>query len=86
MKRRAGKHLTVVSDKRHEGMCAGLLSLALSWPSIARLVIRDLAPGDFRETDRPIFEALKETFGRGGAIDSAAIAERAGWGAVSAPV
>jgi replicative DNA helicase len=84
VKQRPKKHLTVVRDRRHEGICADLLLLALSWPSIAMLVIRDLAPGDFREADRPIFEALKETFERSGEINSASIADRTGWGPLSA--
>ena len=83
MTRRAKKHLALVRDKRSESMAADLLSHALSSASITELLVRDLGPDDFSEADRPIFEALKETFTQMRKVDLDALAERTGWDAMS---
>ena len=83
MNRRAKKHLSLVHDKRHEAVCADLLSHALESAMVADLVIRELAPEDFAEKERPIFEALREIFPVRGSVDITEIGQRVSWSSLA---
>ncbi len=83
MSGRPKRHLAVVPDQRHAAVCRNLLAHALDSAAVAELVIRDLAPEDFFVGERPIFEALRDTFPLAGKVDLTAIAARAGWGPMS---
>lgn len=84
MKGRRKRRLEVVRDTRREGLCGDLLSHALDSAAVAELVVRDLAPEDFGEEDRAIFERLRETFAPRGKVDLVGIAEATSWDALVA--